>query len=232
MNARVDRTPTGDDPRLDVAESQRLIAASQERARRGLEPDGRLLFGTWAVAWGVGYTILWVSARDTGASPGGVAFAVFFALLATAVAITIVHIVRRTAGTRGPSARAGALWGWGWPVGFSVYGLILGGIADAGASDAVIGLVANALACVIVGLMYLGGAACFGEARLYGLGVWIILVAGAATFAGMPTTYLVMAAAGGGGFLVMAVVEVALAARRRRTGTPAPASTAVGRDAA
>jgi hypothetical protein len=213
---------------LDPAQSLRMIEESQHRARSGTEPDGRLLFGTWAVAWGVGFLVLWLSARSTGGSPDGPAFAVFAVALAAAVAITIVHTVRRTAGTRGPGARAGAMWGWGWCVGFLVYPLVVGGIARAGASDDVIGLVANALSCLIVGLMYIGGAACFGETRLFVLGLWIVLIGGAATMAGMPGTYLVMCVAGGSGFLVMCLVEIAVAARRRRRSDAHPVRPAVG----
>lgn len=213
---------------LDAAEYRRLIAESQQRARVGTAPDGRLLFGTWALAWGIGFGVLWSSARATGGSPDGPAFAVFFVAIAAAVALTIVHTVRRTGGTRGPSARAGAMWGWGWCLGFVTYPLVVGGIGRAGASDEVIGLVANALSCVIVGLMYIGGAALFGELRLYLLGVWILLIGGAATVAGMPGTYLVMCLAGGGGFLVMFVVEAVLTARRRAPSRPAAA--AVGQE--
>ncbi|WP_418275627.1 hypothetical protein ACNHYB_12275 [Isoptericola jiangsuensis] len=228
-----DRTgpPAHDDlaqARLDVAESRRLIEDSQHRVRTRTEPDGRLLFGTWAVAWGVGYLVLWRSARSDGV-PDAVAFAVFFALLVAAVTITIVHTVRRTSGLRGPGSRAGTLWGLGWPLGFSVYPFVMGGIADAGASDDVLGLVANTLACFIVGLMYIGGGACFLENRLYVLGVWILLVGGVSTVAGMPGTYLVMSVAGGGGFLVMGVVDTVLTSRRRARAS-AEATGAVRQD--
>jgi hypothetical protein len=210
--------PHADDAGLDAAESMRLIAESQRRARRGTLPDGRLLYLVWGIAWGVGYTVLWTSSRATGSSPSGTAFAIFFVGIAAAVAVTIVHSVTRASGTRGPSARVGAMYGWGWTLGFVSYPLIVGGIADAGASDEVIALLANALACVVVGMMYLAGGACFGDLRLYLLGVWILLVGGAATDAGMPGTYLVLATAGGGGFLLMALVEALLRARRRSTG--------------
>ena len=201
---------------LDPAESLRLIQESQQRARAATEPDGRLLYLVWGVAWLVGYLVLWTSARGNGGAPGGLAFAVLFVLLAGAIAITIVHSVVRGAGTRGPSARTGMMYGWSWFLGFLAYPFIISGIADAGASDEVIGLVANALACVVVGLMYLAGGTFFGDTRLYVLGLWVLLTGGVATVAGMPATYLVMALAGGGGFLVMCGIEAVLVARRRR----------------
>ncbi|PFG44686.1 hypothetical protein ATJ88_3422 [Isoptericola jiangsuensis] len=207
--------PADDAEALDAAESLRLIAESQRRARTGTLPDGRLLYLVWGLAWGIGYSVLWTSSRTTGSPPTGPAFAVFFVCIAAAVAFTIVHSVTRAAGTRGRSARVGAMYGWAWTLGFVSYPLIVAGIADAGASPEIIALLANALACLVVGMMYLAGGACFADLRLYLLGVWILLVGGAATLAGIPGTYLVLAGAGGGGFLLMGLVETLLRARRR-----------------
>ncbi|WP_407320208.1 hypothetical protein UQW22_07055 [Isoptericola halotolerans] len=220
--------PAAEDPALGPAESLRLIEESQRHARAATEPDGRLLYLVWGVAWVVGYLLLWRSVPSGGGSPSGLAFTAFFALLAAAVAITIVHSVTRGAGTRGPSARLGMMYGWSWTLGFLAYPFVISGIARAGASDEVIGLVANALACVVVGLMYLAGGTFFGDNRLYVLGLWILLTGGVATVAGMPATYLVMACAGGGGFLVMCAVEAVLVARRRRRGRAADVPSAVG----
>ena len=236
-----------DEPALDVAETLRLIREQQDRARRATEPDPRLLFLAWGVAWLVGYLCLWASAvrvvdgtatvrlttragQVVGAQPEPWAFWVFFSLIAAAVAFTIVHSVTRTAGTRGVSARTGAMYGWAWMLGFVCYGFVLGGLARAGASEDVMSLASNAFACVVVGLLYLGGAAAFGDRGLYALGVWILLTAAVATFAGLPYTYLVMALAGGGGFLVMAGIEHVLRLRRRRrlVACAAPAPGAAG----
>lgn len=212
------------DAPLDPAESLRLIREQQDRARSATEPDGRLLYLAWGIAWLVGYLTLWTSARqeDGGTQPASWAFAVFGGAIVSAVAFTIVHSVTRTAGTRGVSARTGMLYGWSWMLGFVTLGLVLGGLARAGASEDVMSLASNALACVVVGLLYLGGAAAFQDTRLFVLGVWVLLVAAVATFAGLPLTYLVMALLGGGGFLVMAGIEHLLRARRRRLADDGP----------
>lgn len=222
--------PDGDLP-LDPAESLRLIAAQQEKAK-DVEPDGRLLYGVWGLAWLLGYTTLYVSslrtadAATTATGAAGVsdavgqpapwAFIVFAVLIGAAVAITIVHVLTRVSGVRGATARSGALYGWAWPISFTVMGMVLGGLARAGASPEVMSLASNSLSCLIVGLLYLAGGAMWQDARLYVLGVWVLLVAGAATLVGLPGTYLVMAVAGGGGFLLMALVEQVLRVRRRR----------------
>lgn len=209
--------PEQPDAPLDPAESLRLIREQQDRARDATETDGRLLYLAWGIAWLVGYLTLWASAQqDGGTQPASWAFIVFGGAIIAAVAFTIVHSVSRSAGTRGVSARTGALYGWSWMLGFLTLALVLGGLARAGASEDVMSLASNALACVVVGLLYLGGAAAFQETRLFVLGVWILLVAAVATFAGLPLTYLVMALLGGGGFVVMAGIEHVVRVRRRR----------------
>ncbi|MFF2831124.1 hypothetical protein ACFVSK_05130 [Cellulosimicrobium cellulans] len=226
---------------LDVAETLRVIREQQAHARDAIEPDTRLLCLAWGLAWLVGYLCLWVSAvrvadgadvvrlrsgagQVVGAQPEPWAFWVFFSLIAAATVFTIVHSVSRTAGTRGVSARTGAMYGWSWMLGFVCYGFVLGGLARAGASTEVMALASNAFACIVVGLLYLGGAVAFDSRGLFVLGVWILVTAAGATFAGLPFTYLVMALAGGGGFLVMAGVEHVLRVRRRRPASgPTPA---------
>ncbi|GAA1401819.1 hypothetical protein [Oerskovia paurometabola] len=220
-----------DDQPLDPAASLRLIAAQQEKAK-DVEPDGRVLYGVWGLAWLLGYTTLYVSSLRSAAPPATAtlqigasdvvgqpepwALLAFTFLIVGAVAITIVHIMTRVSGVRGASARSGALYGWAWFISFAAMSMVLGGLARAGASPEVMSLASNSLSCLVVGIMYLAGGAMWQEVRLYVLGVWILLVAGAATIVGLPGLYLVMAAAGGGGFLLMALVEQVLRVRTRR----------------
>lgn len=220
-----------DDLPLDPAESLRLIAAQQERAK-DVEPDGRVLYGVWGLAWLLGYTTLYASslrtadaaATATGATGAGGAvgqpepwaFLAFTFLIVSAVAITIVHIMTRTSGLRGTSARSGALYGWAWFISFAAMSMVLAGLARADANPEVMALASNSLSCLVVGIMYLAGGAMWQESRLYVLGVWILIVAGAATIVGLPGLYLVMATAGGGGFLLMTLVEQVLRVRTRR----------------
>lgn len=198
---------------LDAAASLALVADQQRALRRLVEPDNRLLFAVWGLAWLLGYALLWWSSDRTGASPGGLAFAGFAALLVAAVVVTMVHTISRSRVVSGPSATAGAMYGWAWTISFVAVYLVMSGLERAGLAGEPLHLAWNALPCLIVGLLYLGGGAMWQARGLYVLGVWILLVAGAATVVGLPGTYLVMAGAGGGGFLVMAVVEHA---RNRR----------------
>lgn len=202
---------------IDPAETLRMIRHQQEAARDATEPDGRLLFGAWGLAWLIGYLAMWITARDTG-RPEGWAGWVLAGCIVGAVAFTIVHSVTRTAGTRGASARIGAMYGWTWFLAFTAFGVMLGAMGDAGASSEVMAIAANGFACLIVGLMYIAGGLLFEEVRMFAIGAWMLVTAVLAAFAGMPNTYLVMAVAGGGGFLAMVAVEQVLRARRRSPG--------------
>lgn len=214
----------GDAAELDPAETLRMIRQQQEAARDATEPDGRLLFGVWGLAWLVGYLALWTTARDTG-SPERWAGWVLAGCIVGAMAFTIVHSVTRTAGTRGASARTGAMYGWTWFLAFTAFGVLIGAMGDAGAPPEVMAIAANGFACLVVGLMYIAGGLLFDENRMSAVGAWMLVTACLAAFAGMPNTYLVMAVAGGGGFLVMVAVEQGIRARRR---SPHAAGRALG----
>lgn len=215
--------PTGpehpsDPAGLDPAEMLRMIRQQQEAARDATEPDGRVLFGAWGLAWLIGYLAMWSTARDTGV-PAPWAGWVLAGCIVGATGITVVHSVTRTSGTRGASARVGAMYGWTWFLAFVAYGVLLGAMGDAGASTEVQAIAGNGFACVIVGLLYLAGGMLFDELRMYAIGGWMLVTAVLAAFAGMPNTYLVIAVAGGGGFLAMVAVEQVIRARRRSPGT-------------
>jgi len=196
----LDDAPLAPEQVLDIIREQRLVV------RDRVEPDGRLLFGAWGTAWLVGYLVLFSTARDSAThTPAGWSFAVFFTLIAAAIAVTIVHTVRRSIGIAGPTGRSGAMYGWSWTIGFVAVFLIMTGLTRAGADPVVVNLGWNALPCLLVGVLYLASGALWQSTVLYVLGAWIVLVGGVATVVGLPATFLVMALAGGGGMFVGAL---------------------------
>lgn len=204
----------GSGPRIDAAARLRMIDEQQHRARSGLEPDSRLLYAAWGLAWGVGYLAMWFTSRD-GSDPAGWAGWTLAGLIVAAMAFTIVHSVSRSVGTRGVSSRVGAMYGWGWMLGFLTMWGIMNGMIRGGADGELIAVAANGMACLIVGLMYLAGGMLFQDTGLYGLGVWMLVTAAVATLVGLPGTNLVMALMGGGGFLAMGAATAVVQARRR-----------------
>lgn len=212
------RRTTGDpvsDTAPDPAEGLRIIAAQTARVR-AREADSRVVFALWGVAWLVGYLPLYLTSAGVLGSPGDAggtatpapwAYAVLGCSILAAMVGTIVYTVRASAGIRGMSASVGVMFGWSWCIAFVGMWLVLGGLARAGASSEVMQLASNAVACLIVGALYLGCGAFTNDRPLYAIGVWVILVAAVAVSVGLPGTYLVMAVLGGGGFLVGALVE-------------------------
>ena len=202
-------SPEAPDEQLpDAASALDIIRAQRAAVRDGFEPDTRVLFGVWGVSWLVGNLVLYSTARSTpDHTPAGWSFAIYFALLAAAVAVTIVHVIRRSVGVAGPSSTSGAMFGWAWTIGFIGVFLIMTGLTNAGASPEIINLGWSSLSCLLVGVLYLAGGALWQSRVLYVLGGWIVLVGGASTLAGLPGSFLVMALAGGGGMLLGALAS-------------------------
>lgn len=207
-----------DDAALDPRLAAQILGDGGRIGDR-LSPDPRILFGVWGIAWFVGFGALWTTARTAAdVQPAGWAFALFYALLGTAVVVTIVHVTRRSRGLRGTSATTGSMYGWSWLVAFVVVGLVLGALGRADTDPAVMGIVSTALPCLVVGTLYMAGAATYRDWSWFALGAWIAVMAGIGAMAGMPSNYLVMSVAGGGGLLVGALA--CHVAGRRGRGRP------------
>lgn len=205
-----------DDPPLDPAASAALIAAQRARVLGATDVDGRLLFGVWGVAWLLGFGVMYGVAGDRPPLDWypTVAGGVFAGLLVTAGVVTAVHIARRTAGVHGDSAVQGAMYGWSWALGFAGVFTLSAALARAGAEPVVIETAMTIAAPIVVGVLYMAGAAIWQDRTQFALGAWILVVTVAAGIVGMPHMLAVMSLAGGGGMLVGAV---AVAARRRRS---------------
>ena len=58
---------------------------------------------------------------------------------------------------------------------------------------------------LVAGMLYLAGAALWNDKTQLFLGLWIIVVSVASSFAGVPTNLLIMSLLGGGGFIAGAL---------------------------
>ncbi len=194
--------PDGFDPALAKA-----ILDDQGTVARRLHVEPPLLFTIWGVAWLIGYFLLWLTGRTTeDGTAAGWALGAYSALLVLATVVTAVHIVRRSRGLRGGTSSAGTLYGLAWGFSFVAVSLIIGGLARHGLSNPQIAVLANAVSCLVVGALYMAGAAMYRERYWFALGAWIVVVAGVATMLPLVALYLVMSIAGGGGMLVAALV--------------------------
>ncbi|MDR3107057.1 MAG: hypothetical protein LBU05_02495 [Bifidobacteriaceae bacterium] len=196
-----DGPPGGErlDPRLALEISQaaagRVIAFSSE--------VGRLSSVTWGIVWLLGYGVLWRSSANSGGDPPAWAFAVFFGLMAAGLVICTIAGIKAGGQLAGPSALAGALYGWSWfitfGVGMSVIGIIAGRY---GLTGQVIAVLFNAVAAILAGTLYMAGAAVFKEPAMFVIGAVMIGLAPVGVGVGVPGGYLAMALAGGGVMLV------------------------------
>jgi hypothetical protein len=196
-----DAVPDGD-PQALLA----LIESEKARTQQALDPDPRLIFGVWGIAWLVGFLAFWSAASDEVAwdLPLGAAGAFFFLCLASAVVVTMVHVGRRAVGVRGVSSTTGAMYGWTWFLSFLTLTVIMASAINRGLPEELIGLLWSVLSGLVVGSLYLAGGAVWQDRFQFGLGVWILVCSAAGAIAGYPSVFLVMALAGGGGFLLAA----------------------------
>ncbi|MBZ2198697.1 hypothetical protein [Occultella gossypii] len=212
----LDPNAEDDAPPSDPAAVLAMIAAQRAATRKGVEPNGPLLFGTWGVAWLIGYLILYFTYDEALGRAPAWGFVVFGLCLIAALVITAVHVARRVAGVRGVSAAEGAMYGWSWMIAFVAACLLFAGLSRAGASPDVMAIATNGVSALIVAVMYMAGGALWRQVRMFALGAWVGVVGGGAALVAQPNTYLVMALAGGGGFLVAAVGDLLVTRRRAR----------------
>lgn len=206
MAASPTHEPTHEPDRaLSPAESLSLIQAQERRAHAGLHPDPLGLFLPWGLAYLVAFGAVWLTV-----GPGVLATAVTTVVVAVAflaAMTTVLVTLRRTfRGVAGPSQRVRALYGWSWPLGFAVLGVINSQLVGYGVAPPVISLIWSGSALVVVGLLAIAGGLLWPGSGQYALGVWMLISAAVSVAVGYPANFAVLALAGGGGFIVLAVV--------------------------
>ena len=194
---------------LDPRAALDLVTETRNRTKRSLEVDGARLYGAWGLAWLIGYTAIWLSARGHSAyhTPPAWVFVVLGTCMAAALAISVTTIGRAMHGVVGLSSASARLYGWSWAISFICLFFIIGGLGRAGASQAVIGLFAAVGPALVVGIMYLASGALWNNRTMFVVGAWLALISGVGMVFGAVTLDLLMAVFDGGGFLVAALYE-------------------------
>ena len=214
--------PDDADGPLDLAASAALIQVQRARVAAATDVDARLLFGVWGAAWLVGFGALYAVAGDDPLLRWRAAAAgVFAAVIVAAIAVTAVHVARRTAGVLGTSATQGAMFGWAWFAGFATIGALGYALARVGAGQAVFTVTMTIVPALIVGALYMAGGAIWQDRTQFALGSWVVVVTVASAVVGPPHMLAVMALAGGGGMLAGAFA-VGVRSRRDPTRPAAP----------
>lgn len=216
----VGATDPADAP-VDPAAMAALVADQRAHVVRSTTPDARLLYGAWGAVWLVGFGLLWLAEADPGSGLSlGWAYAGFAVLMVVGIAVTAVHLTRRSAGLTGTTSSQRRMFGWTWGLAFGVVAVLNTSLGVAGASDQVMAVVTSVVPALVVGALYMAGGAVWGDRVQFGLGAWICVAAAAGALSGPDRVHLVMAVAGGGGLLIGALVYHLCVARRalRRRG--------------
>lgn len=212
------REPERETTSDSAAEMLAITRQQRDRTERSLNVNPGILFGSWGVAWllGFGELYLTIGSDPILSLPLWGALLIFFACLGTAGMITGRELRHATRGLQGPSQKAGAMHGWSWTLAFVGLGGMTAAAARMGISDDAYALLWTTGAGLLVGVLFLnGGAIQGGDWWLYGIGLWILLVNGVGAFAGIPGHYLVMSLAGGSGLVLMGIVLAVRNAAKR-----------------
>ena len=199
------------DPRAALA----LADETQARAEMALYPHTPLLYLLWGTVWLVGYGALHGNRYEWLPLTLGQALAIFFAALSVGVVVSAILGIRASLGIRGPSALQGAVYGWTWGLSFGVVGLLSGVIATAISAEQLRGFIINAIAILVVGIMYMVGGALFRDLSMSVMGAWFLVVDIVALLVGPAYFLIIFLILGVLGFYAGSAAE--LYRRRRRT---------------
>lgn len=133
----------------------------------------------------------------------------------TTVAMVVAGIVTsavvaiRSGGVARASDRQGRLYGLSWPICTTALGVFVGAMGSLGVPDAAMSVLSPALFALLVGALYLVAGAIWTSPAQYALGVWVMAVAVASVFVGLPGNALVLGLGVGGGLLLNAALWLA-----------------------
>ncbi|MFG3553754.1 transporter [Micromonospora sp. NPDC047557] len=206
-----------DRPPADAATALQLIRDQRAATVSRLEPDARLLYWPWGVAWLVGFGLFFLryspGDRVLVRLPDWLPLTALFALLVAAGAIQAVAGARAYGQVTGDSARRGRWYGWAWALGsVSVYAAV-GRVSDHLPHD-LAALLWSAAAVGLTGALHMAGGAIWLDRNLFRLGVWISVINVAGAIAGPGWHALVVSVAGGVGILIAGTIA-RLRQRRR-----------------
>ncbi|WP_319459710.1 transporter [Micromonospora sp. RTP1Z1] len=210
--------PDDDPPPLDAASAMRLIREQRAATAHSLEPDPRLHYWPWGVAWLVGFGLFFLRFSPDGRTfvtmPEWLPLTALFVLLGAASVVFTVGSARAYRQVTGESARRGGWYGAAWGLGFVSLFTVAGRVSDSLPHD-LAGLLWSALAVGLTGALHMAGGAIWLDRTLFRLGLWLTTINIVGVLAGPGWHALVVALAGGGGMLVAGEL-----ARLRRRNLP------------
>lgn len=214
------QSTTPEDAEGDVLDPAAALALSQAQTRRvALDESGpiSLILASWAVAWGVGFLLVWAAAPGSPIPIPALFANVAFAVLTVAgIVISTVAGMKMNAGVRGSAAFSGTVYGLSWPLAMIGVFVIGTALIKAGLPPEAAWVYYPALYGFVVGVLYIVGAAIWQEKSQLIIGIGMLVIACGASLLGYPVNLLTMAILAGGGMGVAAVIIGVLGARSKR----------------
>jgi len=218
MNAQIDMTPgDADDAPFDPAEALALSTAQTKRVALDNSGPISLILASWAVAWGVGFILVWAAAPGSPVPIPALFANIAFAVLTVAgIVISTVAGMKMNSGLRGSAAFSGTVYGLSWPLAMFGIFIIGNGLFKAGLPPEAAWVYFPAMYGFVVGVLYIAGAAIWQEKSQLVIGVGMLVISAGASLLGYPLNLLTMAVLAGGGMGVAAVIIGVLGARSKR----------------
>lgn len=215
MNERVamkDLADPDDGAGMDARGAAAIMQEARERAQHELRVSYRLLFAAYGLLYLVGYGTVWLSVRGQRPyhGPTGAALGVLTLLVVVAVVVTVIVVGRAFTGVGGWSARQRRTALLSYATGLAGVYLLESALYHAGASWSVIGVYGATAPMLVTGMAYAFSSAFLTNRSVFGLGIWLIVVAATSAFAGPVGVWAVGALAAGLAFLLVAAVRPGL----------------------
>lgn len=195
-----DRTESGAESEahpVDAAAMARLMREQSSTATSAYAKPTAAIVATWGVVWLVGYLAVW--SGETGGNPwlrlpAGVEWWVLAGLIAAGVAISATLGVLMGRGRRGPSSRAGAMYGLSFGIGTVTLMLFDVALVRSGLTATQASLLFPGTFTLLIGALYLAGGTSSRAQFVTGCALLAAVIV--ATFVGAPHHLLVYAIAG------------------------------------
>ncbi|MFR9800925.1 hypothetical protein ACL02T_01320 [Pseudonocardia sp. RS010] len=206
------RSTVDDDEPPGAADALALIRAQQAGTAARLGPRSGTFLLVWGAAWVLTGALSFASA--VGGLPAAAAGWGTLGVVAVGLAASTVVGLRSGRGVSGPSTRRTLLYALTWPA--VMVGLVLLVVGLATSADLppdVLGLLVPALFALTVGALYAVSGAIWTSLPQFLLGLWVVAVGVASTFAGVPANALVLGIGVGGALLLLGVRQTVRAPR-------------------
>src|ERR1700678_1492016 len=154
-------TDLGEPPDFDLAQAAAIAAEAKAKAQHELSINHPATYLTWGLVYLLGYGAIWLSVRGQHpyTAPSPAAILGVFVLAAVALAVTAMLVSRATSGIGGASDSRRRISYLGLAVGYLGVVVMEAALRHAGASQGVTGIFGAAGPILLIGIVFMIGAA-------------------------------------------------------------------------